>query len=266
MTRAVVLLSGGLDSATCLAMARAEGCECHALTVAYGQRHHVELRAAERVAKHLGAASHRVIRIDLRAFGGSALTDDRIEVPKGGEKQQSSKAAEQHMGEHDFDPAQKPGQSRGTGGEHGLSRTPSRGTGSGSSEIPVTYVPARNTIFLAYALGFAEVLGAERIYVGVNAVDYSGYPDCRPAFVEAFQRLADVATRAGVEGRGPRVVTPLLMLTKVEIIRKGLELGVDFSMTHSCYDPSEEGAACGRCDSCRIREAAFAEVGRHQGI
>jgi 7-cyano-7-deazaguanine synthase len=269
MTRAVVLLSGGLDSATCLAMARAEGCECHALTVAYGQRHHIELRAAERVAVHLGAASHRVIRIDLRAFGGSALTDDRIEVPKGGEKQQSSKAEKQQMGEHGL--SRTP--SRGTGegiGQHRLDPRTDQvggtglGTGHGQSEIPVTYVPARNTIFLAYALGFAEVLGAERIYVGVNAVDYSGYPDCRPAFVEAFQRLADVATRAGVEGRGPRVVTPLLMLTKVEIIRKGLALGVDFSMTHSCYDPSESGAACGRCDSCRIREAAFAEVGRHQ--
>ena len=233
MTRAVVLLSGGLDSATCLAMARAEGCECHALTVAYGQRHHVELRAAERVAAHLGAVSHRVIRIDLRAFESSALTDDRIAVPKQGR-------------EHDVDPGT--GQRRGTEPDH--------------SEIPVTYVPARNTIFLAYALGFAEVLGAERIYVGVNAVDYSGYPDCRPAFVEAFQRLADVATRAGVEGHGPKVMTPLLMLTKVEIIRKGLALGVDFSMTHSCYDPGDDGSACGRCDSCRIREAAFAEVNK----
>ncbi len=226
-------------------MARAEGCECHALTVAYGQRHHIELTAAERVARHLGAASHRVIRIDLSAFGGSALTDSRIEVPK------------------------SVGRGGGTGGEHGCDpRTgQSRGTATGAEEaIPVTYVPARNTVFLAYALGYAEVIGAGRIYVGVNAVDYSGYPDCRPAFVEAFQRLADVATKAGVEGHGPKVVTPLLMMTKVEIIRAGLRLGVDYSMTHSCYDPGEDGTPCGRCDSCRIREAAFAEVGRHQGI
>ncbi len=231
MVRAVVLLSGGLDSATCLAMARAEGWECHALTIAYGQRHKVELQAAERVARALGAASHRVISIDLRAFGGSALTDDRIEVPKGGAARETA-----------------------DGGPRG----------AGTGPIPVTYVPARNTIFLAYALGYAEVLGAEVISIGANAVDYSGYPDCRPAFIDAFQALADVATRAGVEGHGPRVVAPLMHMTKAEIIRRGLALGVDYSMTHSCYDPVEEGPsawrACGRCESCRIREAAFAEV------
>jgi len=220
--RAVVLLSGGLDSATCLAIAKSEGCECHALTVAYGQRHHVELAAAERVARALGAASHRVIDIDLRAFGGSALTDDRYEVPKLG--------------------------------------TPSQPSPGDASPIPITYVPGRNTIFLAYAMGFAEVLDASRIYVGVNAVDYSGYPDCRPEFVEAFQRLADVATRAGVEGHGPKVVAPLMRLTKAGIIRRGLALGVDYSITHSCYDPSPDGEPCRRCDSCRIRDAAFAEV------
>lgn len=220
MTRAVVLLSGGLDSATCLAIARAEGCECHALTIAYGQRHAVELDAARRVAAALSAASHKIIQIDLRAFGGSALTDDAIDVPKDG-----------------------PG--------HPPSADP----------IPVTYVPARNTIFLAYAMGYAEVLDASRIYMGVNAVDYSGYPDCRPAFVEAFQRLADVATKAGVEGHGPRVVAPLMQMTKADIIRRGMALGIDYSLTHSCYDPTPDGRPCGRCDSCRIRDEAFAAVG-----
>lgn len=220
--RGVVLLSGGLDSATCLAICRAEGYEPHCLTVTYGQRHGVEVQAAERLARHHGAAEHKVIHIDLRAFGGSALTGD-IEVPK-------SDAA--------YSPA-----------------------GVGAGEIPVTYVPARNTVFLAYALGYAEVVGAERIYIGVNAVDYSGYPDCRPEFVEAFQRLADVATKAGVEGHGARVVAPLLHMTKAQIIRRGLELGVDYGLTHSCYDPGEGGRACGRCDSCRIRIAAFRELG-----
>lgn len=222
--RGVVLLSGGLDSATCLAICRAEGFEPHCLTVTYGQRHGVEVQAAERLARHLGGVEHKVIEIDLRAFGGSALTGD-IEVPK-------SDAA--------YSPA---------------------GEGTGAGEIPVTYVPARNTVFLAYALGYAEVVGAERIYIGVNAVDYSGYPDCRPEFVEAFQRLADVATKAGVEGHGAQVVAPLLHMTKAEIIRRGLELGVDYGLTHSCYDPGEGGRACGRCDSCRIRMAAFAELG-----
>lgn len=218
MKRAVVLLSGGLDSATCLAICRDEGCEAHCLTVTYGQRHEVEVEAARRVVEQIGAAAHKVIHIDLRAFGGSALTDD-IEVPK--------------------------------------SDLPY----SDGGEIPVTYVPARNTVFLAYALGYAEVVEAERIYIGVNAVDYSGYPDCRPEFVEAFQRLSDVATKAGVEGRGARVLAPLIHLTKVEIIRRGLGLGVDYGRTHSCYDPDEAGRACGRCDSCRIRIAAFGELG-----
>lgn len=230
MDRCVVLLSGGLDSATCLAIARADGCECHALTVAYGQRHAVELDAARRVAAQLGAKSHKVIHIDLGAFGGSALTDLHLEVPKSPLPSVSTPDT----------------------------RHP---TPAPASPIPITYVPARNTIFLAYALGYAEVLDAGRIYVGVNAVDYSGYPDCRPAFIEAFQRLADLATRAGVEGHGPRIVAPLVNMTKVDIIRRGLELGVDYSLTHSCYDPTPRGKACGRCDSCRIRAAAFAELG-----
>ena len=185
---AVVLLSGGLDSATCGAIARAEGYAVHALTFDYGQRHSAEIAASERVAAALGVASHRTAVIDLRAFGGSALTAD-IDVPK-------------------------------DGGREG--------------EIPVTYVPARNTIFLSYALALAEVLDAKAIYAGVNAMDYSGYPDCRPEFVEAFQSMADLATRAGVEGHGARILTPLLMLRKVEIIRKGLELGLDYGLTHSC--------------------------------
>ena len=218
-SRAVVLLSGGLDSATCLAIARHEGHACHCLTIAYGQRHDQELDAARAVARHLGAASHRCMGIDLRAFGGSALTDE-IAVPK----------------------------------EDG----PFIGAAPG---IPVTYVPARNTIFLSYALALAEVLDARSIYIGVNAVDYSGYPDCRPAFVGAFQSLADVATRAGVEGHGPRIATPLLHLAKTDIITRGLALGVDYGLTHSCYDPDEQGRPCARCDSCRIRAAAFAQLG-----
>lgn len=216
---AVVLLSGGLDSATCGAIARAEGYAVHALTFDYGQRHSAEIAASERVAAALGVASHRTAVIDLRAFGGSALTAD-IDVPK-------------------------------DGGREG--------------EIPVTYVPARNTIFLSYALALAEVLDAKAIYAGVNAMDYSGYPDCRPEFVEAFQSMADLATRAGVEGHGARILTPLLMLRKVEIIRKGLELGLDYGLTHSCYDPVGDGAggyrACGGCESCRIRARAFGELG-----
>jgi 7-cyano-7-deazaguanine synthase len=218
---AVVLLSGGADSATCLAAARREGHICHCLTFTYGQRHAQEIAAARLVASRFGAASHRVIDVDLRAFGGSALTDDRLAVPKSDVPFAASEA----------------------------------------SGIPITYVPARNTIFLAYALGLAEVLGASAIYIGVNAVDYSGYPDCRPEFVAAFQKMADLATRAGVEGHGVRIITPLMHLTKAQIIRKGMELGVDFGQTHSCYDPSAAGKACGRCDSCRIRAAAFAELG-----
>ena len=211
---AVVLLSGGLDSATVLAVARAEGFDCHALTVDYGQRHAVELEASSRVARELGAASHRVVKVDLRAIGGSALTDD-IAVPKDG-----------------------PG-----------------------TAIPVTYVPARNTVFLSLALGLAEVVGASDVFVGISSVDYSGYPDCRPEYLEAFQRLADLATKAGVEGGPIRLRAPLLHLSKADTIRTGLGLGVDYGWTTSCYDPGSAGQACGACDSCRIRADAFAEVG-----
>ncbi|HVZ93812.1 MAG TPA: 7-cyano-7-deazaguanine synthase QueC [Phycisphaerales bacterium] len=225
--RAVVLLSGGLDSATCLAIARAAGDECHALTIAYGQRHQVELAAAERIAHSLGAASHKVMSIDLRAFGGSALTDDHLSVPKG--------AAPQAV------PARRD--------------TP-------HAEIPITYVPARNTIFLSYALAWAEVLGAARIYIGVNAVDYSGYPDCRPDFINAFQRMADLATKAGVSGYGPRILAPLINLTKAQIIQRGTALNVNYALTTSCYDPDPTtGKPCTECDSCRLRAAGFKEAG-----
>ncbi|MFN7551752.1 MAG: 7-cyano-7-deazaguanine synthase QueC [Pseudomonadota bacterium] len=210
---AVVLLSGGMDSAVVLAIARAQGFEGHALSVRYGQRHSVELDAAAAVARALGAAAHKVVDVDLRAIGGSALTAD-IAVPE----------------------------------------FPAAG-------IPVTYVPARNTIMLALALGWAEVLGAQDLFVGVNAVDYSGYPDCRPAFVEAFERLANLATRAGVEGRRLRVHAPLLALSKADIVRRGIELGVDFSATVSCYQADSRGRACGRCDACRLRAQGFVEAG-----
>ena len=219
-SRAVVLLSGGLDSATCLAIARDQGFECHCVSFEYGQRHDHELTAARNLAAAFSVASHRVITIDLGAFGGSALTAD-IDVPKSDEP---------------F-------------------------TESHETNIPVTYVPARNTVFLAYALGLAEVIDATHIFIGVNAVDYSGYPDCRPEFVTAFQQLADVATKAGVEGHGPRIETPLLHLTKADIIRRGIELGVDYAMTHSCYDPAPNGTPCQHCDACRIRIAAFTELG-----
>jgi 7-cyano-7-deazaguanine synthase len=215
---AVVLLSGGLDSATVLAIARAEGYEPYALSFRYGQRHSVELDAAERVAAALGAARHVVADIDLRAFGGSALTDD-IDVP------------------------------------HHAS------VGQLSAEIPVTYVPARNTIFLSFALAWAETLGAQDIFIGVNALDYSGYPDCRPEFIAAYEQLANLATKAGVEGRQRLTVhTPLIALTKAQIIERGLELGVDYGLTHSCYDPVG-GRACGTCDSCLLRQRGFAELG-----
>ncbi len=217
---AVVLLSGGLDSATTLAIARAQGFACRALSFRYGQRHAYELTCAEAVALHLGAVEHRIIDIDLRAFGGSALTSD-LPVPK------------------DRDEA-------------------ARSTG-----IPITYVPARNTIFLAYALGWAEVLGASDIFLGVNAVDYSGYPDCRPEYIEAFERLANLATRAAVEGSRMTIHAPLLAMTKPEIIARGLELGVDFGMTQSCYDPSADGRACGRCDACHLRLDGFRRLGRN---
>ena len=217
--RAVVLLSGGLDSTTTLAMAKHEGYEPYALTFRYGQRHENEIEAARRVARALGAADHRVAEIDLRLFGGSALTDD-IAVPKG------------------------------------------RGAEEIGSGIPVTYVPARNTIFLSFALAWAEVLGAGDIFLGVNALDYSGYPDCRPEFVEAFERLANLATKAGVEETiRIKIHTPLIALTKAEIIARGLALGVDYGLTTSCYDPSPEGAACGACDACLLRLKGFAENG-----
>lgn len=216
---AVVLLSGGLDSATVLAEASAAGFAPFALSIAYGQRHAVEMTAARRVAAALGVVRHVELTIDLRAFGGSALTAD-LDVPK------------------DRDEAEMAG------------------------EIPITYVPARNTVFLSLALGWAETLGAFDLFVGVNCVDYSGYPDCRPEFLRAFEALANLATRAGVEGEGTfRVHAPLLKLTKDQIIRRGLELGVDYGLTHSCYDPTPEDLACGRCDSCRLRLAAFARLG-----
>jgi 7-cyano-7-deazaguanine synthase len=220
MTRsAIVLLSGGLDSATTLAVATSEGFICHALSFAYGQRHAVELAAAERVARNLHAASHRVIDIDLAQFGGSALTS-QMPVPK--------KSSADEIG----------------------------------SEIPVTYVPARNTIFLSFALAFAEVAGSSDIFIGVNALDYSGYPDCRPEYIAAFERLGNLATKAAVEGRQElRIHAPLIQLTKAQIIRRGLDLGVDYSMTSSCYDPDKEGRACGHCDSCLLRLKGFAENG-----
>ena len=213
---AIVLLSGGLDSATTLAIAKADGFDVLALSFRYGQRHVIELDAARKVAAALGVREHLVMEIDLRVFGGSALTAD-LPVPK------------QPAGHADV--------------------------------IPITYVPARNTIFLSYALAFAEVRNAQDIYIGVNAIDYSGYPDCRPEYIAAFQRMAALATRAGVEGRPVHLHTPLIHLTKVEIIRRGLELGVDYALTRSCYDPDATGHACGRCDSCRFRLAAFAELG-----
>jgi len=214
--KAVVLYSGGLDSTTCLAIARDQGFAPYALSFAYGQRHTVELEKAKTYAPQIGAVAHQVADIDLRAFGGSALTAD-IEVPK----------------DRPLD-----------------------------EEIPVTYVPARNTIFLSFALGWAEVLGAFDIFIGVNALDYSGYPDCRPEYIAAWQKLANLATAAAVEGKGEyRIHSPLLELTKADIIRRGLDLGVDYSLTHSCYDPTPEGLACGRCDSCRLRLRGFAEVG-----
>ncbi|MDP9052833.1 MAG: 7-cyano-7-deazaguanine synthase QueC [Acidobacteriota bacterium] len=217
--KAVCLLSGGLDSATCLAYARREGLECYALSFDYGQRHKVELTAASAVARALGAAGHRVAKIDLRVFGHSALTDD-IAVPKG------------------------------------------RDEAAMNSEIPVTYVPARNTIFLSFALAWAEVLEANDIYIGVNALDYSGYPDCRPEFIHAFEEMCNLATKAGIEGRTRvRVRTPLIDLSKSEIVRLGRELRVPFELTRSCYDPDSAGRPCGSCDSCLLRAKGFREAG-----
>jgi 7-cyano-7-deazaguanine synthase len=213
--RAVVLVSGGLDSATCLAIARSEGYACHALSFAYGQRHTVELDAAARVATALGAVEHRVMNVDLAAFGGSALTDPAIPVPE----------------------------------------SPAEG-------VPVTYVPGRNTVFLSFALAWSEVLDAHDIFIGVNAVDYSGYPDCRPEYIAAFERMANLATRAGTEGLKPLLIrTPLIQLSKADIIRQGRILGVDYSITVSCYQPDEQGRACGRCDACRLRRVGFEAAG-----
>lgn len=217
--KAVCLLSGGLDSSTCLAVARKEGYECYALSFDYGQRHRYELEAAVRVARALGAVEHRVIRVELGALGGSALTA-AIDVPK-----------------------------------HRSAREMGQG-------IPVTYVPARNTVFLSLALAYAEVLGAEHIFIGVNAIDYSGYPDCRPEFIAAFEQMANLATKAGVEGRlRMRIETPLLKLSKPEIVRLAMSLGLDFKLTSSCYDPDEAGRPCGACDSCLLRRKGFAEAG-----
>lgn len=212
--KAVVLLSGGLDSATCLAIAHSQGFDCHAISFAYGQRHESELQAARMVADALGATAFKVIHINMGDIGGSALTDPSIAVPE----------------------------------------TPSEG-------IPVTYVPARNTVFLSLALGWAEVLDADAIFIGVNAVDYSGYPDCRPEFIAGFERLANLATKRGVEGRPIRIEAPLLHLTKGQIIATGVGLGVDYGLTVSCYQADKQGRACGRCDSCRLRKAGFEQAG-----
>ena len=217
--QAVVLLSGGIDSSTALAIARHEGFACHALSFDYGQRHRHELNAARAVAQSLGIDDHRIVQIDLRALGGSALTDD-IDVPK-------DRAPEEI-----------------------------------AEGIPITYVPARNTIFLSLALGYAEVLGATNIFIGVNAVDYSGYPDCRPEYIEAFEAMANLATKMGVEGHRITIHTPLVKLTKAQIIERGSELGVDFALSFSCYDPDADGRPCRRCDSCQLRAAGFAEAGR----
>ncbi|OWP52221.1 7-cyano-7-deazaguanine synthase QueC [Pseudomonas nitroreducens] len=212
--KAVILLSGGLDSATVIAMAKADGYDCYTMSFDYGQRHRAELQAAERVARQLGVIEHKVIGLNLNGIGGSALTDTSIEVPE----------------------------------------APSEG-------IPVTYVPARNTVFLSLALGWAEVLGARDIFIGVNAVDYSGYPDCRPEFVEAFERMANLATKAGVEGDGFRIQAPLQFLSKAQIIEAGIAQGVDYSLTVSCYQADDDGRACGKCDSCRLRSEGFSAAG-----
>lgn len=212
--RAVILVSGGLDSATVLAMAVAEGYACHTLGFDYGQRHRAELTAAERVSRALGAVEHKVVRLDLGSIGGSALTDETIAVPE-----------------------------------------------SRSDGIPVTYVPARNTVFLSIALGWAEVLGAHDVFIGINAVDYSGYPDCRPEYIAAFQAMANLATKAGVEGNPLRIRTPLLHLSKADIVREGTRLGVDFSMTVSCYQADDQGRACGHCDACHLRREGFSAAG-----
>jgi len=208
--KAIILFSGGLDSTTCLAIAKSQGFDCYALSFSYGQKHSSELEAAKNIAKSSAVKLHKIIDLDLGSFGGSALTDDNIDVPE-----------------------------------------------DESEGIPITYVPARNTVFFSVALAWAEVLEADVIFAGVNAVDYSGYPDCRPEYIEAFQKMADLATKAGIEGKGVKIETPLIHLTKVEIIQKGDALGVDYSQTVSCYQADNNGAACGKCDSCKIREMAF---------
>jgi 7-cyano-7-deazaguanine synthase len=217
MKKAIILLSGGVDSATCAAIAKHEGYKLYAMSFSYGQRHSVELRAAKKIAAFLNVTQHKIVRIDLRTFGGSSLTSS-LSVPK--------------------------------------NRTSKR-----TQKIPSTYVPARNTIFLSYALAWAEVLGSKDIFIGVNAMDYSGYPDCRPEYIKAFQSMADLATKAGVEGRRIVIHTPLISLTKAEIIKKGHALRFDYGLTRSCYDPSPDGAACGACDSCLIRKKGFKEAG-----
>ena len=223
--KAVVLLSGGLDSATTLAVANSEGFQCYALTFAYGQRHKREIEAAKKVAESLGAALHRIIDIDLVKFGGSALTDEAIDIPK------------------------------------------DRAGLDGLTQIPVTYVPARNTIFLSYALAWAEILDAFDIFIGVNSTDYSGYPDCRAEFIAAFEKTANLATAAAVEDKGRYIIhTPIIEMTKAQIIHTGTKLGVNYSLTHSCYDPDEQGRSCGRCDSCRLRLKGFAEAGHEDPI
>jgi 7-cyano-7-deazaguanine synthase len=215
--KALILLSGGLDSATTLAIARHQGFECYALSFRYGQRHSIELEAAKRIAQALGVREHQVANIDLTSFGGSALTDFGLSVPK---------------------------------------------TGQTTPSIPITYVPARNLIFLSYAIGLAEVLGIFHIFIGVNTVDYSGYPDCRADFIEAFEKAANLAAAASVEGKGTfRIHTPIIQMSKAEIIKTGLRLGVDYSLTHSCYDPAPDGRACGWCDACRLRRKGFEEAG-----
>jgi len=218
MKNAVVLLSGGLDSATCCAFARRDGFELYAMSFSYGQRHSVELDAAKRVASYFNVADHKIVTIDLRAFGGSSLTSDAMDVP--------------------------------------LNRDI-----ESTGDIPNTYVPARNTIFLSFALGWAEVAGCDDLYIGVNAVDYSGYPDCRPEYIEAFSKVANLATKKGVEGNNFTIHTPLINLTKAEIIKSGIEMGVDYSITHSCYKPSDDGRACGKCDSCVLRHNGFVAAG-----
>lgn len=217
-TKAIVLLSGGIDSTTCCGIAKANGYELYAMSFSYGQRHSIELEAAKKVAQFFNVKEHLIVNIDLKAFGGSALTSEKIEVPKNRDI--------------DF-----------------------------TKEIPVTYVPARNIIFLSFALGWAEVIECRDIFIGVNAIDYSGYPDCRPSFIKAFEKMANLGTKAGVEGKKIKIHTPLINYTKAQIVALGIKLGIDYTITHSCYDPSPDGKACGVCDSCLLRKKGFREAG-----